>query len=80
MADSDNILENLVGSIILQIKPYQPPQVSGNGKETHEITTRVEAKAPVAKKNFLPMFLSKWKRRNGNGEAAVQVKTAAMKK
>ena len=56
---------------------------SGNGKGTHADVAPVlkeETKAPAAmKKNFLPMFMSRWKRRNGNGgEAAKQ--PVAMKK
>ena len=80
---SDNILANLVGSIILQIKPYQPPQVSGNGKETQINAAAAKEEAPIAKKEALPRTgVFKWLqlRRKYNGEGAMQAKPAPMKK
>ncbi len=90
----DNILSNLIGSIILQIKPYQLPPASGNGKGTQAdaaSAVKGEIKAPAAenepkalaaKHEALPRNgIFKWLplRRNGNGgEAAKQ--PVAMKK
>ena len=92
MAD-DNILANLVGSIILQIKPYQAPTFSGNGNGTHENAAQAAKEgnaAPAAGdvpkvQAALPRNgIFRWLplRRNGNGGEAAkkQAQPNAIKK